>query len=377
MSAMTKKTLSVPGQNRSDTAHVVRALGDYCASLKPGDRIPTHTELMRQFQASERAVRFALDELQREGRIIRRNGVGTFVAERQVRSGGGTSGALSATPYVSNRTIVALTVPDNSFFDRCMDLLFRYAEAADLSLVCQPVNADALPSADFFTNASPLGFILFRHTLAPLAKQLQEKGCRVVLVGAPPIDVLPEVPTVYGDHEYGGYLAAKHLIDLGHRRIAFAHLGAGTLQQQLRWRGHQRAIQEARRTGQSIGDTVLSDEEANAWEENPARAKMFFTAPDAPTGIVAWNDHEAARLLSLLARAGIQVPQEVSLIGYDALPEGRLVYPPLTTIDHAMGQQLHAAVDLLTRPVPPPTTHTVIVTPTLVRRESTATPPAS
>ena len=69
--------------------------------------------------------------------------------------------------------------------------------------------------------------------------------------------------------------------------------------------------------------------------------------------MVVWNDHEAVRLATVLSRAGVRVPEQVSLVGYDNLPESSLIYPLLTTIDQAIGQQLRLALRLLTQPVPP------------------------
>lgn len=329
---------------------MVPALDALCAALGPGGRIPTHTELMRRFDASERAVREALNELQRGGRIVRRNGVGTFVAA--------TNGDFS--PTASGRTLIAVTRPDRSFFDRRMDLLFQHAADADLNLAA---------------SSRPLGFVIFSYSLAPLAEQLQRNGQRVVIVGTPPVDVSPTVPCVYHDHNQGGYLVTRYLIALGHRRIAYASAGTGDLPRQMRWQGHQRALREARRAGVAIEDKQLPAEETTAWASNPARAAAFFAAPNAPTALIAWNDHEGARLLTTPSRAGVRVPHQVSLAGYDALPEGALVFPRLTTVDHAIGEQLRAAVDLLTRATPPPPTHTVVFVPNLLPGESTAPPP--
>jgi len=98
--------------------------------------------------------------------------------------------------------------------------------------------------------------------------------------------------------------------------------------------------------------------------------------PGAPTGITVWNDHEAAKLLAILTRAGIRVPEEVSLIGYDNVPESNRVYPALTTIDAGIPQLIRVAVDMLTGAVPPQRSRSVMVLPTLVVRDSTAPPAA-
>ncbi len=348
---------------RTDKRQVARLLEEFCAALLPGDRIPTHTELMRQLHVSERAIHAGLNELQRQGRIIRKNGVGTFIAE-----------PIEAGFDNANRTIVAIARPDHSFFDRFLDLLFQHVELENLKLVCQPVDGVDTSPLLLAATLRPLGFLVFGYRLLPLAKQLQANGNRVVLVGAPPADVTPEIPGIYSDHAHGGYLTTNHLIELGHRRIAYAHAGVPDLQRQRRWQGHQRALQTARRAGIALEVTFLSEAETHTWETAPKEAAAFFVRPNAPTGIVAWNDYEAIRLLATLTRAGVQAPAQVSLVGYDALPESKMVYPSLTTVEHGIQQQIYAAVDLLTRPTPVPPTHAMVIIPTLTPRESTAGP---
>lgn len=363
------RTSASNGAHRStESARVLQALDELCAALRPGDRVPTHTKLMGRLQASERTVLGALDALQRNGRIVRRNGVGTFVAEASGGSG------IRVPSIDMQRTVVAVTRPGMSFFDRCMDLLFRYTETADLELMCHLIGGETevVPPPPA---VRPLGYIVFGYLLVPVARQLQENGCRVVVVGAPPIDTIPEIPCVYSDHELGGYLITRHLLDLGHRRLVLTHPDSA-LQQRLRWCGDHRALQEFWRAGKDVEAVLVRHEETESWKQDPMRAARYFRRPGAPTAIVAWNDHEASGLLGILQSAGVKVPEEVSLAGYDALPEGALVYPALTTVDHGIGQQLKIAVDLLTRPAPLRSAHTVVTTPMLVCRASTSAPPA-
>lgn len=350
----------------SKTDEVLQALTAYCGTLPPGSRIPTHTELMPLLNASERAVREALSQLQRDGLLVRKNGVGTFLSDMS-----------SVATGKRQEGIVVVARPDRAFFDRCMDLLYRRCDDADLALLCHPTEdeADVFVAGNSSTIRT-LGYILFGYRLAPLAKRLLEAGHRVVIIGAPLADETPTVPCIYNDHEHGGYLATKHLIELGHRRIDFCLAGSGNVTRQRRWLGYQRAIAEAKRSGISIQSDTLPETVVESWENGSASVAEFFSSPTAPTAILAWNDHEAAKLLSCLTRGGIRIPQDVSLVGYDALPEGKIVYPSLTTVDHGMQQQINAAVEFLTRPGPIVTSHTVIVIPSLVVRESTGTPPS-
>jgi GntR family transcriptional regulator of arabinose operon len=352
---------------------VLLQLETLCSTLQTGDRIPALPELMRQFQASERAVLRALDELQRAGRIIRRHGAGTFIAEPLP-----PSAPIPTLATTDQQGIVAVRIPDNSFFDRCLDVLFQHTDALNIPLICRIVGKDVTAeAADMFvpaTGAENLSFLFFRYDLAPLAKRLQDKGCRVVIVGATPTGVIPEVPCVYGDHEQGGYLVTRHLVENNHRRIAF-HASGPDYTENLRWEGHQRALSEAARSGVSLTPIVLPDTVLLAWRADPEQARVFLRQPDAPTAIVCWNDHEATRLMVALNAAGIRVPDDVSVIGYDNLPEGQLVQPPLSTVDHSIDWQIRTAVELLRRPVLPIPSHTKAVMPTLIPRGSTGPAP--
>lgn len=363
---MIEPTNNSTRRRSADYAHVLTQLETLCSTLPIGARVPTHTKLMQQLGASERAVLRALDELCRSGRVVRRNGAGTFIAERsQLPEPVASQG--------NSQCIVALAEPSSSFFDRCVADLFRYTDAEGISLICHPIQRGSSYSHHTASGGHPShGYLLFGQSMAPLARQLQEEGCRVVIIGMPRAGEAPEVPCVYSDLEYGGYLAVRHLLDLGHRRVAFC--GGPELEHSPSWRGGQRALQEAGRAGSGVEASMLDAGLAAAWAANPAGAAEFFHRAGAPTALLAGSDREALLLLLALARAGVRVPEEVSLIGFGELREAERWRPSLTIIDHALCQQLQAALRLLTSPVPPPRSHATLVVPTLICRESTCAP---
>ena len=361
------------------------ALQEYCESLRPGDLIPTHTELMRRFDASERAVLRALEELQREGRIVRKRGIGTFVAEPALASG--PPEPVVPESLRDSRTLIAIIKPDHSFFDRCLELLFHHAKLVDLTVACRLVDDPAEAAIEHMLQAgNSAGFIVFHWDLAPIARKLHAVGQRVVLMGTPPPDENVDFPCVGGDHEQGGFAAVNHVLELGHRRILFA--GFTSFDSGVRGRGHARAVRawnmrhdsRAARTGnqaEALQLTALSGEEIALWERDLTLPRALFASEYAPTAVVAWNDHQALLLLRILGRLGIEVPRQISLIGYDAMPEGTLVHPSLTTVDPQIDQQLQSALGILQRASAPPSAHSVVVVPALVLRESTARPSAS
>jgi DNA-binding LacI/PurR family transcriptional regulator len=353
---------------RNEAQRVMDALEQLCATHPHGERIPTHTELMRRLGASERTVLNALGELQRRGRIVRRHGSGTFVSHETP----GTAPSASTPTPTATRSFAVIARPDQSFFDRCIELLYEHAKAEDVDLVFRFLppgrDIDSVPVVEGAT-----GVIVFKYEFAPLARRFADAGVRVVVVGTPPADELPDVPTVYGDQEHGGYIATKYVIALGHRRIMFAHVGPGHTRL-ARWTGIQRAIAEARTAGLDITLTAEDIAERPEWLSSAQSARDMVRRADAPTAIIVWNDHEAVRILKHLSTAGIDIPGEITIVGYDALPEGEMVQPSLTTVDSAIHQQLDSAVRILTRPTAPPRSQTVIALPTLIVRDSSAAP---
>jgi len=198
-------------------------------------------------------------------------------------------------------------------------------------------------------------------------------GNRVVRVGVPSPGSTLNLPSVYGDHETGGYLAVSHVIGLGHRRIAFPLYDPDQLQYS-RWEGHRRAIQEARDRGLGISETIIEKSRLDQWCVDPTSAMRFFAGPDAPTALVFWNDFQALELMEILSRAGIRFPDDLSIVGYDNMPAGATKVPQLTTVDGALHQQLSAAVTMLLSPTAAAPTTSMIAIPTLVVRESSARP---
>lgn len=362
---------------RAKHQELTATLRELVTSLPPGERLPSQTELMRRFQVSDRTVLRSLEDLRRDGWIVRRRGSGTYVADPAERA----PDPRAAMPAAERRTVaaLALTPSPSPFYHLCLEMLTRVVEATGLSLVCHHARheldgADALP----LEVLQPRGFVVFNFALHDTALQLQERGHRVVVLGAPPADVYPAVPCVYGDHEQGGYLATRHLLALGHRRLAYVRIyppSRYSLLRSFRWRGHERALDEARQSSTPAECVLLDGDTVGQWRSDPSLAAAYFQRPEAPTGLVVWNDSEAVPLLSILKHAGLRVPEDVSVIGYDALPEGAECLPPLTTVDQHLETQLRAVVDLLSRDAPPPPTQSVVVVPDRVVRASCGPPP--
>lgn len=180
-------------------------------------------------------------------------------------------------------------------------------------------------------------------TFTSEADELQEMlGMPLVFV-----DNYSTSPAVHGvgiDDFTGGELAGRHLIAAGHRRLALVAPGVdqpGVLHQ--RYAGFRAAVAAA---GFAEDSVELLDCEPY-FDDGVALGSRLAARSDRPTGIFATADVIAIGLLKGLLEAGVAVPADVSLVGFDDLPEARYVTPSLTTIHQDIPAKAEAAVKAL------------------------------
>jgi DNA-binding LacI/PurR family transcriptional regulator len=180
-----------------------------------------------------------------------------------------------------------------------------------------------------------------------------------------------DVPTVVVDERHGVRLATRHLIELGHNRIACIGGPSGWPASRDRRQAWGQTIRSA---GLRPGPCVEGDWSAESGYE--ATISLLKTAFGQFTAIMAGNDHMALGALRALHEKGLHVPGEISVIGYDDLPESRFFEPPLTTVHHDFAWEGQRCVEMLFRAINRESiepAHQVQRT-GLVIRESTAAP---
>jgi LacI family transcriptional regulator len=180
------------------------------------------------------------------------------------------------------------------------------------------------------------------------------------------------LPTVDADNLRGGELAAEHLIELGHRRIGMITGRPDLQSSQLRELGYRQALAAA---GLAVDEALV---EAGGYERGLAAdaARRLLTGPEPPTAIFAANDSSAIGTLDAAAELGLSVPGDLSVVGFDNIPESALSEPALTTVDQHIQQLGFHAMQMLVRLIrgePVERTHVTLPT-ELVVRGSTARP---
>jgi DNA-binding LacI/PurR family transcriptional regulator len=158
---------------------------------------------------------------------------------------------------------------------------------------------------------------------------------------APP----PETFWVTATNWQGGRDAVQHLLDLGHRRIAVI---AGRQQRhcsQLRLEGYRSAMRAAH---VRIGGGYITYGQFDL-EGGAARMAELLDLPEPPTAVFVCSDHMALGALRTIRARGLDVPGDISLVGFDDLPESRWSSPELTTVRQPLAEMGATAVRTLVR----------------------------
>jgi len=196
--------------------------------------------------------------------------------------------------------------------------------------------------------------------------------------GTPVVAVDPHtgpssLPSVHSDNLAGAITATRHLLELGHRRIAFLAGRPDLESARQREQGYCRALSDA---GLPVDPNLIrvGDYELEMSQE-PAR--QLLTLDDRPTAVFAANDLSAMQTMHVARTLGLAIPGDVSVVGFDNIPESALIEPPLTTIDQSIQEMGRRAVELLIAVIEGETGLAQQVTlPTrLVVRQSTGVPP--
>jgi beta-glucosidase len=184
------------------------------------------------------------------------------------------------------------------------------------------------------------------------------------------------LPSVHSDNLAGAIAATEHLLQLGHRRIGFLAGRPDLESARQREEGYRQALAAAGIAGDPeltrVGDYELE------MSEEPAR--QLLTLPDRPTAIFAANDLSAVETMHVARTLGLDIPGDLSVVGFDNIPESAVTAPPLTTIDQSIKEMGREAVELIVDLVEGTAGEgrpRQITLPTrLVVRQSTARPPA-
>lgn len=221
--------------------------------------------------------------------------------------------------------------------------------------------------APLFNGLTDGVIVLFATGFETYLSEAAEYGFPIAIVDHDPTPAGPVVKTA---NEKGAYEAVEHLLELGHRRIGIITGEQDIASARERLRGYRRALEDA---GLAPDDELVA--EADFLVEGGARAAdRLLDLADPPTAIFASSDTEAFGAMLTIQKRGLSIPGDISLVGFDDIPEASYVTPALTTVRQPMHEMGRLAAEALLEAMgEPDQEHPTIELPTeLVIRASTA-----
>ena len=308
----------------------------------PNQKIPSESELTIRFEVSRHTVRKAINDLVNEGWLYTEQGSGTYCADRSIsQSSSGADKAIALiTTYISNyifpsiingvesylssKGYTLLLYSTNNDFEKERQCLENVMERDLTGLIVEPTKSNhPNPNLKYYLD-------------------LEMKGIPYLMINAAYSELNPYSLTV--DDELGGYLQAEHLIKEWHTNIA-GLFKTDDMQGVMRMKGFIRAHREYKIPIDS--DMLLTYTTSEREQVLEGEFANILARESRPSGICFYNDEVALAALDVIREAGLSVPNDLSIVGFDDSYLAVASEVKLTTIKHPqyeMGVQAAKAI---------------------------------
>jgi len=336
--------------------------------LKPHDPLPTQIELAKEYNTSEITSRRALSDLVQEGFVYRIRGKGSFVHENPAQAD--SKGLRTLYFAHQNHEVSILNHPFfTDMFEGIKEVCDENGVAFHIWDIGENYELPEDPGAGIILLTVKGHFDFSRLTA------WQEENRRIVTVHF----YYPHlgIPYVIADNLTGGYLATQHLISQGHQRIGVILTGSSLLELNqdfsLRLQGYKLALTQHNIPFHPDLITVVDGEDERA-EMGEEGFKRLMKLPEPPTAIFATSDYKAFGAMNAARESGMNIPDDISIIGYDDVKLGEYSYPRLTTVNQNTRKMGQRAAEILLFELEEDHSSLVKdeIVPTLILRDSTA-----
>jgi GntR family transcriptional regulator of arabinose operon len=302
---------------------------------KLGSRIPSERDLAKEFGVSQMTVNRALQDLARAGILKREVGRGTFVCKVPTRL------------YEERRVYVAHFSP----LEWIGQAEYSQSIFSSMHVAAKELNISLTLGGKFQSTMTPgdaHGIIV----IAPSIDKFEElKECHekspvpLVVVGAH----WPNCPfyCVDSDNFQGAYQGTSHLLSLGHRRIGILIGATDQCNVRDRIAGYRQALRDAEM--ETHGRWMINIDDLSDAKENERIVLEAVDCHPRPTAFVAVGYHYALELMRILGENHMNIPGDISLVGYDNPYSAAYLNPPLTTLEQPLTDMGHTAICLLNR----------------------------
>ncbi|WP_135550263.1 GntR family transcriptional regulator [Paenibacillus cymbidii] len=300
----------------------------HTGKLQANAPLPNQVELAKQFQVSEVTVKRALQDLVKEGLIVRYRKKGTFVNQQNHPYLPFAEHAVK-TIYLVHSAYTGIYELNNVFITDMIEGIMEVTQERGLQFrICNENEVHDIVDPQEF------GFILLSDSFDV---QVMEKWCaenrRMINVHMyfPHLNI----PFIIVDNYTGGYLATQHLLSLQHRRIGIILPEGkhGDINQEFNFRLQGYALAMAQyRIEQDPSLIVKISRTTNAEDVGYEGCKKLLAFQDPPTAIFATTDHIAFGAIRAIKEHGMTVPGDISIIGYGDSPISKYLTPSLSSV---------------------------------------------
>jgi GntR family transcriptional regulator of arabinose operon len=340
----------------------------YTGRIKANDLLPSEHELSRLFTMSRQTVRQAIGELVQEGYLYRIQGKGTYCAGLVQRRMNETPTIGVLTTYIS---------------DYIFPLIVRGAEAtlrsSGYQLLLASTDNDKVKereSLEMMLTRSVSGLIIEPTKSAEgnpnesFYRALEAQGVPYIMINERYAEL--DCPCLKVNDELGVFRAVEYLILGGHRKIA-GFFKTDDLQGVNRMKGFIAAHEQYQLP--LSGDRIICYSTEEKSVKPLSMAASILSRDDRPTAFVCYNDELAIRMLDIIREANLQVPDDLSIIGFDDSFLATATEVKLTTIAHPkieLGiKAAQLLIDIKERRIDIHSVGTVMYDPEFIIREST------
>jgi len=291
--------------------------------FKTGDQLPSTKELARQLSVSLVTMHRALQELESAGLLDRKQGRGTFVADRSAADARRVRIGLVMQPGASLADF---------YHSQILEGMNRAAREANAELIIMQFQT-RMPegcSGHLLLNPLPEQVAQFEKTHAPDQPTL--------VVGARHEDL----PWIDVDNRDLIQRAVEHVYQLGHRRIGYLGGAAELSNSRDRMLGFKNTCQSLQIP--AFHQPII---EARSWrldEKEKMRLNQTLSGLDHPTAVIAGGYYLALDIYQAAATLGLSIPDDLSVVGVDDPPSAEHLYPPLTTMRQPLAHLGYASV---------------------------------
>lgn len=306
-------------------------------TYRPNQKISSESELMKQFGVSRHTVRLAVGDLVTEGWLYREQGAGTFCADR-------TENVAQSSGMHSKNIAIITTYISDYIFPSIIRGAETYLSKNGYQVSLFSTNNNHEVEKEVLEKILSQNFegVIVEPTKSAISNpnisyylNLENKKIPYIMINAYYDELEPLSITM--DDEQGGFLQTEHLINLGHKNIV-GFFKTDDTQGAKRMKGYLKAH---RSNGVSINPNNLVTYKSNEKSTKPIEEfnKILSNLNgDRPTAIVCYNDELAIMLLDVIREKKLQVPEDISIVGYDNSFLAKVSEVKLTTIEHPQSE---------------------------------------